>query len=244
MPRCPECGRLFDTQGLCQRCDQRHGSDSNAGARDAAIDAADDWRTVARFGNAAEAGYFANELEFAIGCEPRLVQRDDFDAAHHFWRTSYVLSVPEQLAELAATQLRRILDGEPGEAAALTSRELPRQDRRREFGYEPTSADAGTPSGINWVPIVLTLAAGSLVLWAGKKQHAPRRPAAPDDAQRVDIWDALDRDQLPWVQRSNEGNGGVRELVVDAASGQALLREDRDGDGVFESETRYDTGRR
>jgi hypothetical protein len=32
--------------------------------------------------------------------------------------------------------------------------------------------------------------------------------------------------------------------VVDAASGRALLREDRDGDGVFESETHYKTGNR
>jgi hypothetical protein len=244
MPRCPECGRLSEAQELCPRCEQRHRHDSNAGARDSATDAADDWCTVARFGNAAEAGYFASELELAIGCEPRLVQRDDFDAAHHFWRTSYVLSVPEPLAELAATQLRRILDGEPSEPVALARPDWPREGSRREFGDERTTADAGTPSGINWVPIVLTLAAGSLVLWAGKKQHAPRRPAAPDDAQRVDIWDALDRDQLPWVQRSNEGSGGVRELVVDAASGHALLREDRDGDGVFESETRYNTGSR
>jgi hypothetical protein len=214
----------------------------NPCSRDTATDSADDWCTVARFGNAAEAGYFANELEFAIGREPRLVQRDDFDAVHHFWRTSYVLSVPGDLAELAATQLRRILDGEPTEPAVAGPEW--QKERRRGFGDEPQPAETGAPSGINWVPIVLTLAAGSLVLWAGKKQHAPRRPAIPDDAQRVDIWDALDRDQLPWVQRSNEGSGSVRELVVDAASGQALLREDRDGDGVFESVTRYETGNR
>jgi hypothetical protein len=241
MSRCPECGRLSDAQGRCPRC-ERHGYESNPATRDAPTECVDDWCTVARFGNAAEAGYFANELEFAIGCEPRLVQRDDFDAMHHFWRTSYVLSVPGELAELAAAQLRRILDGEPTEPAVASPER--REDQRRGFGDERQSVDAGTPSGINWVPIVLTLAAGSLVLWAGKKQHAPRRPAAPDDALRVDIWDALDRDQLPWVQRSDESSGSVRELVVDAASGRALLREDRDGDGVFESETHYKTGNR
>jgi len=239
MSRCPECGRLSPEQEVCSHCPSRYEPAGARLAREAALATDDDWCTVARFGNAAEAGYFANELEFAIGCEPRLDLRDDFDALHHFWRTSYVLSVPGSLAELAAVQLRRILDGEPIESGLSAGVGRPR-DKRPSLPAERDEVDPAHPSGINWVPIVLTLAAGSLVLWAGKKQHIPRRPAAPDDAQRVDLWDALDRDHLPWVQRSDDG-AGVRELVVDAASRQAILREDRDGDGEFETETRFET---
>lgn len=246
MQRCPHCGWPADGHD-CPHCVAAAavGVPSGRDAAEVADSAADDWQVVARFGNAAEAGYFANELEYAIDCEPRLEQRDDFDPVHHFWRTSYVLSVPDDHADTAVVQLRRILDGEPIEssaapAARVASSRLAGRAADAMHDGAPDD-DANGESGINWVPIVLTIAAGSLVLWAGKKAPPLRRPAPPDDALRVDFWDALGRDRAPWVQRSE--TDGVRELVIDAATGHAVLREDRDGDGQFEHEVRYATGK-
>ncbi len=243
MPRCSTCGWPASSDVGCPRC-LPTSSDvplTALGRPDDSSADGDEWEVVARFGNAAEAGYFANELEYAIGCEPRLEHRDDFDAIQHFWRTSYVLSVPARRGDYARDQLRRILDGAPLESVA-ESRPADRSagDRATRPRFDERAVDDAVASGINWVPLVLTLAAGSLVLWAGKKVHLPRRPAAPDDALRVDVWDVLGRDRTPWVQQ-RDGDGGVRELLIDAATGRALLREDADGDGVFERETEYAT---
>ena len=241
MQRCATCGWPAGVDVACPRC--RSAVDETPRTATACSSASagqdDDWEVVARFGNAAEAGYFANELEYAIGCEPRLEHRDDFDPISHFWRTSYVLSVPGQRGEVARTQLRRILDGETIDPCHETAGRSADGVGPRQRLDNQLLADAGT-SGINWVPIVLTLAAGSLVLWAGKKAHFPRRPAAPDEALRIDVWDVLGRDKAPWVQQP-DGQRGVRELRIDAATGRAVLREDADGDGVFERETEYAT---
>lgn len=241
MQRCATCGWPAGLDETCPRC--RSATETPQAVSTCSIgtaDAADEaWEVVARFGNAAEAGYFANELEYAIGCEPRLEHCDDFDPISHFWRTSYVLSVPGQRGELARTQLRRILDGEAIEPVHEADGRSPGGGALRSSVDSQVLAEAGA-SGINWVPIVLTLAAGSLVLWAGKKAHFPRRPAAPDEALRIDVWDVLGRDQAPWIQQP-DGDRGVRELRIDAATGRAVLREDADGDGVFERETEYAT---
>jgi hypothetical protein len=192
-----------------------------------------DWQIVARFGNAAEAGYFADELQHVLGCEPRIDVRDDFDAVHACWHTRYSMSVPAALAEHAHAQLHQMLEGEweqlesAGRSAAAG---------RNSFGLAPgeqRESGAAGHSGVNWVPIMLTLAAGSFVIWAGnKKAHPPRRPPAPRDGQRFDLIDVLSSDSAPWVQRLNRG--GVRELIIDGATGAAQVREDADGDGVFE----------
>jgi hypothetical protein len=198
-------------------------------------DAPGEWLTVARFGNAAEAGYFADELHHVLGCEPRIDVRDDFDAVHACWHTRYLLSVPAALAEHAHAQLHQMLDGE--------WEQLESAGRSTLAGHNPFGIAAGDqrapgatgPSVVNWVPIMLTLAAGSFVIWAGnKKAHPPRRPPAPRDGQRFDLIDVLSSDSAPWVQHLNRG--GVRELVIDGVTGAAQVREDVDGDGVFERE--------
>ncbi len=235
MVRCLHCGWTSDSGQECPRCRGRLApvtpqtlppvSDSD--------DAPGDWLTVARFGNAAEAGYFADELHQVLGCEPRIDVRDDFDAVHACWHTRYSLSVPAPLAEHAHAQLHHMLEGEWDQ---LESAVRSTAAGRNSFGVAPgdqREPAATAPSGVNWVPIMLTLAAGSFVIWAGnKKAHPPRRPPAPRDGQRFDLIDVLSSDSAPWVQHLNRG--GVRELVVDGATGAAQVREDVDGDGVFE----------
>jgi hypothetical protein len=234
MIRCHHCGWTPDAGHDCPRCGARLAPVTLPALPREADDAAD-WLTVARFGNAAEAGYFADELHQLLGCEPRIDVRDDFDAIHACWHTRYSLSLPAALADHARAQLNLMLDGEWDQLEAAGRS---RSADRNPFGIlaaDERPVVSTVPSGVNWVPIMLTLAAGSLVIWAGnKKAHPPRRPPAPRDGQRLDLIDVLSRDSTPWVQHL--GRGGVRELVVDGATGAAQVREDADGDGVYERE--------
>jgi hypothetical protein len=197
------------------------------------------WSVIARFANAAEAGYFADELDYALGFEPRLDCRDDFDAVHHHWRSRFVLSVPERHAERAREVLTCLLDGA---AAESTNREdrfesaVPFTHRRLDPRSEATRS-AG--SHVKWAPLFLTLAAGSLAFWHGKKPPVQRQAFAPQDALRIQLGDAPGLRDAPWVQTVE---GGLRrELHFPARDGEAVLREDRNGDGIFEREYTLET---
>ncbi|MBL8851754.1 MAG: hypothetical protein JNG89_18905 [Planctomycetaceae bacterium] len=192
------------------------------------------WTVVARFANAAEAGYFANELDYVLGIEPRLDCRDDFDAAQHHWRSGYVLSVPESLAERARMELRDLLAGERGAASGRDDR-IPASAMAVGFGRREVLPGSEKPvTAVKWGPLFLTLAAGSLVIWHGKKPAVQRQPADPQDAPRISLYDAPGLRAAPWVQQS--GDGVRRELDFNGPGPTAVLREDRDGDGAFERE--------
>jgi len=231
MVRCLHCGWTSHSAQECPRCRGR--LTSVAPPLPPGPDCTEkpgDWLMVARFGNAAEAGYFADELHHRLGCEPRIEVNDDFDAVHACWHTRYSLLVPAVQAEHAHQHLNNMLEGELDqlEPAGLSATADHNPCRDRATGSTGSSA-------VNWVPIMLTLAAGSFVIWAGnKKAHPPRRPPAPRDGQRFELIDILSSDNAPWVQHSSRG--GVRELTVDGTTGAAHVREDADGDGVFERE--------
>jgi hypothetical protein len=195
-------------------------------------DAVVEWVTIARFGNAAEAGYFAHELAPLLNCEPRIECHDDFDAVGGAWRTRYLLTVPQNLAEPGRSQLGTMLDGswEPDQ---------PRPDSDDPFSVVDTTVDRtphGSNSRINWVPIMLTLAAGSAVLWAGKKAPFVRRHAGPGEAGQRDLFEFLADGAQPWVQ---QGDGRRRELRINPRGGIATILEDTDGDGRFDRELQF-----
>jgi hypothetical protein len=197
------------------------------------------WAVIARFGNAAEAGYFADELDYALGFEPRLDCRDDFDAVHHHWRSRFVLSVPARHAEQAREVLTCLLEGAN---PAGTSREE-RLDSAVPFSHTrlgPRRETTRSPgSNVKWAPLFITLAAGSLAFWHGKKPPAQRQPFAPNDALRIQLGEAPGLRDAPWVQTFE---GGLRrELHFPAHDGEAVLREDCDGDGIFEREYTLET---
>lgn len=229
MLRCLHCGNVCNRDGGCAHCDDRpaefHASDNLEAETDAG------WTVIARFANAAEAGYFANELEYVLGFEPRLDCRDDFDAIHHYWRSGFVLSVPEPLADRARTALRQALDSESEERPAqdgVPAAAVPVLFPRR---FVDQHAARSNGSAIKWGPLFLTLAAGSLVIWHGKKPPLHRAPAQPDRAERIPLREVPGLHDAGWVQ----DRGGVRrELIFAAPGADGTLREDRDGDGVYE----------
>lgn len=219
---------------MCSHCEEsgEGGAPEQVGAEDAG---GDDWAIVARFANAAEAGYFANELEYALGVEPRLDCRDDFEAVHHHWRSGFVLSVPGSHAVAAHELLRRLLDPESSHAVEREECLEAATPCRLERLAIPVERDRALTSSVKWAPLFLTLAAGSLAIWPGKKPAPQRRPAAPPaDAMPISLRDAPGLADAPWVQTRDDGVR--RELQFRGADGKAMLREDRDGDGVFERE--------
>src|SRR5262245_59931876 len=95
MVRCLHCGWTSHSDQGCPRCGGR--LTTVAPPRPPRSDCTEkpgDWLMVARFGNAAEAGYLADDLHHRLGCEPRIEVNDDFDAVHACWHTRYSLLVP------------------------------------------------------------------------------------------------------------------------------------------------------
>ncbi len=211
---------------------------------------------LARFTNAAEAGYFAHELASRSRIESQVLVEEDFDAISGFWSTRFALLVHEADLASARDMLQRMIaDDEYGENELETTEtgswrdpvssdadydlERPRFEivDPRDLQDDPT-----VEAGVNWIPIVLTLAAGSVVFWGVRKIHEEPKPAvmaAPRGHHRGDLWDELTRDKSPWVQRLSDGVG-IRELRIDSDRHAIIVREDLNGDGVYEHEMPYE----
>ena len=193
--------------------------------------------TIARFPNIAEAGFFAHELMHQESVPVQLSVDESFDAGGGYWNTRYLLSVPESYAESAAAVLQQLIeqtsnDGWEADDAysAAASNVLERAGA--------TYASAENEGSIHWLPIVITLAAGSFVFWGARKlQEAPaRRGMAPVGREHQDLWEDLSHHSRPWVQLHDNGRG-VRELRIEGNA--AVLSTDADGNGHFESRQRF-----
>lgn len=199
------------------------------------------WMPIARFLNAAEAGYFAHELKLTRNVPVRLRAEDNFDAVAGHWSTGFVLSVPEAWAERAAATLQDLVrlsesdDPTPEPVPAALDYESASAARSRPFDpYAEEDFFAEGPA-IRWVPIVVTLAAGSLAIWGIKSFWEPARPqAAPVNAPRDVLWDVMKTPNgRKWVQLDSTGRP-TRMLEIPAGGNEAILWEDNDGDQVFE----------
>ncbi len=198
------------------------------------------WTAVARFLNAAEAGYFAHELKLLANIPVNLQAEEDFEAVSGHCSTRFVLSVPEPWAEQAALSLQELVqqtdadDSLPELTAPLEREGFLEADSQP---FDPFVEDPlfAPPNPVNWVPIVVTLAAGSMAIWGIKKLWEPARPqpAAPANAPREVLWDAMRTGGRKWVQSDPAGRP-VRELEINFAGTEATLREDSNGDRVFD----------
>lgn len=194
---------------------------------------------IARFRNAAEAGYFAHELKLRRDVPVTIQVEEDFDAVSGHWSTRFVLAVPSTAAEMSARALQELVRQTEGEEHpsdfpagdfegerwhSAHSQPFDPFTRQEEFEY---------PQPVNWVPIVVTLAAGSLAIWGVKKLWEPARPqAAPANAHRDVLWDMMRTPHgRQWVQQDAKGR---RIRILEFHGNEAILKEDSDGDQVFE----------
>lgn len=270
MTRCPQCGAFGDPhQGLCAVCatgleevrrpHRRDRFDREASLKMAAVDSFIDnppnddsdapLVRIARFRNAAEAGYFADALRRAEQIPTEVAVDEEREAMHGSWSVRFALLVPEPRAESAALALKRLIsetNDEWSEPEDFPEQEFPEQepapfDACRDAAVARAVDDteaAFEPAGVNWVPIVITLAFGSAAFVSARKViEAPRAQpvGAPIGARHETLWDEMSDDPTPWRQPHLNGRG-VRELVISPRGDHAILREDTNGDGRFESE--------
>jgi hypothetical protein len=180
-------------------------------------------QAIARFQSGAEAGYFADELTRATGIETDVLARERFDAVHAVWTVDYVLHVsPEHATEAAAT-LQSLVDATGDD------------DSEESTGPRVTDLPAGA-----WMPLILTLAAGSIACFGIEHLDQRQRPPAlvvGDRRKPPELWEILGATRGPWVQQL-EG-GGVRRMTVNRDNRTAVLQEDDDGDGNVDREWEF-----
>ena len=166
-------------------------------------------------------------LRNAPRTQHRVMTEDDFDAVGGVWSTRFLLVVPRDQAAPALAVLRHQLE-EPDDMTDS------RPSGQRWSVASAQSAAAET-TGVNWVPIVLTLAAGSAAFLGVRRvnEHIEAGPPRGLRGQPSDLWAEIGGSNTPWVQQT-VNQRGTRELWIDAQSGTAILREDADGDGEFE----------
>ena len=202
---------------------------------------------IARFLNAAEAGYFAHELKLAEGLPVVITAEESFDAVAGYWSTRFLLCVPEADARGAAEALQRLVEdtesedfvprhaGELADDADAGSRTTDVFDPRTQ-----TRAEISESVGVGWVPLVLTLAAGSAAFWGVRRvDDPPRPPAAPIKRPDADQWKRLPGPGRPWTFPHENGHG-QRQFWLDVDRSRAVVREDANGDGFFETEQRHE----
>lgn len=247
MPICPQCGlRHGLSDSFCPGCaqddhsppyDDRSGREAlgiaNLGESNSRLDAdgengeAEEGEygvAIARFQSGAEAGYFADELTRETGIEADVLVRERFDAVHAIWTVDYILQVSPQHADEAPRALQSLVDATGDDAGEELTR--------------PSVSDL--PAGV-WVPLILTLAAGSIACFG--IDHLDQRPRPPalvvgDGRKPPELWEILGATSGPWVQQL-EGGHGLRRLTINPDSGTALLEEDHDGDGRIDREWEF-----
>ena len=265
MIQCPNCGKLLrERQVFCPGCSNdvgvddhrriRYSDDVEAGTiaavdhrREEAVgnDELDtsDMTVIARFQNAAEAGYFAHELGRREDIPVTVTLSEEFDGVHGYWTTRFQLVVPDAYAERAAGRLERLVrESEGDEPLAADDLEHGSGAIAPATAFNPSTESLSSggmeSSVVNWVPIVLTLTAGSAaILGIGQLDHGPRarQPVAREGLREEELFSQFLQSSDPWWQRLENGRG-VRELRIDRGRKLVIVREDADGDGFFESQ--------
>jgi hypothetical protein len=201
---CPRCG--FEGSPSADHCD-------------AVVDGA--FVTIARFAWASEAGYFSHEMGLRTSFENRILWEDQSDAIHGFWQGAYLLQVPPDWADEARALFRQLLDEN-------IERAQPANDSSEFDGADSVPFDPQSSFTINWVPIILTLTAGSVAAFGYQvwSRHG-ERPAVAREESPDELEAPREGERLFVADGPEDGRWSVR---LDAAGESMILLEDIDGD--------------
>jgi hypothetical protein len=246
MPSCLRCGQPVDRHDeICTTCHPEGKQSLSRESGDAIPDEESitdpTGLAVARFESMAEAGFFADQLVRRHGIETTLSVDETFDAITGHWSVRFILNVPEDQASSASVLLENLVQTHDEDFPASpdvpeNTFDIPADDSPAVWQVDENE-EAGLETGMNWFPLVLTLAAGGAAVWGLRAWNGREAARVLERQHAPDLWDELGHDSSPWIQESEE-NRAVRKLWVDADGRGAILREDRDGDGIFERETR------
>jgi len=157
---CPRCGRARSDEELEESAKISRQNDPSLGATEDPDDGAEGRQAIARFRNAAEAGFFLDELTRRLDITAEVAPAERFDALHASWSTDFVLLVPRESAELAARCLQELVD----------------QTTESDDDEEVEGASRANPVFSSRVlfPLAITLAAGALSYWAFDRLDRPQ----------------------------------------------------------------------
>lgn len=231
MPFCLRCGRHHETRRqICPDCQHEDelipatsasSGDSLANESGPDDEFGDSRVAIARFQSGAEAGYFADELARQTGIETNVLTRERFDAVHAAWTVDYILLVSPDRADDAPRLLQELVDASGDDDVDAA---------------QPAAETTDLPAGV-WVPLIITLAAGSIACFGIERADHRPRPAGlviGDGRKPPELWEILGATPGSWEQKRDDG--GIRRLTLDREQRTALLTEDHDGDGQVDRE--------
>jgi hypothetical protein len=180
------------------------------------------WLDVARVANLAEAGFIVDEL-IGLGFQARVHQFDEFSAALDRWSAQYLIQVPIEIAEAVADHIRQYLAEEP--RAPRTTFEM--------FRESVTAVPRERTSTLRPVLIVMLVGVASFILG-----HQYSEQAAPSPRRSTDLSTEIANLDLPFISESL-ANQPTYRLSFDQRRHCWTLGEDRDHDGVYESNRQF-----
>jgi hypothetical protein len=178
------------------------------------------WTNVARIANLAEAGFLADEL-VGLGIDARIHQVDDFNALNDRWTSLYLIQVPSEQAEEAATQIQRHRDDDVRGRAEDQSAPLPLSSQLMDPRF--------------WRPVALIVLTSIASFAVGQRlsgQNAARPLASnslPSTANRIG---------RPFVTEPVAGKPRYR-LSFDSRQQAWSLETDRDNDGLYDTRQQF-----
>lgn len=206
---------------------------------------------LARFRFAADAGYFADELQAQFGITANVQLEENSDPTTGQSLVAFILSVTPELADETIPKLQQLIeaaqageyDGMPGgldAPAAPVSAAAPSNATGDETFQ--VGDDTGTPRPRipSWL-FLLVVCAGAVALMISMKQQQQGQAAAEDQAapltdEQVFLGEMLAVSAEPWARTTPDG--GRQEVSLDESTGTMRYREDTDGDGSFEIDRR------
>jgi hypothetical protein len=173
------------------------------------------WINVARVGNLAEAGFLTDEL-LGLGIGARIHQLDDFNALNDRWTAFYLIQVPAENAEEAATRIQSHRDDDVCGKDDVQSPQLPLSSR--------------VTDPLFWRPVALIVLTGIAGIVIGQRLSGLKagRPMASDSFPSQ-----VNQIGRPFITEPVAGKPRHR-LSYDARQQLWLLDTDRDNDGRYE----------
>lgn len=201
---------------------------------------------LARFRFAADAGYFADELQgqFRIPATVRL--EESFDTVTAQAVVAFVLSVPVKQTDEAIPRLRELIeaaqtgeyDGVPGGLDGPVA-PVPATATLVDADSEASVTVTAGPRFPSWMFLVLVCAGAVILIQSRQNELVPEAAVdaeAPLTKEQLFLRELLATSPEPWVRETRDG--GRQEISLDESTGTVRIRGDSDGDGRFEVDRR------
>jgi hypothetical protein len=179
-----------------------------------------DWIDVARLANLAEAGFLVDEL-IGLGLKARIHQLEEFNAATDRSTRAYLIQVPREVAQDAASHIQKYLFEDD-------------EDHRPVLDAFRFQMGRSSEDLVSWRAMTLLTIAGVIGFAFG--QSFSQTPVPRNRPKELSA--ALRSIGRPFMTVPSANQPQFR-LSFDDASGEWTVDSDADRDGVFEISRRF-----